>query len=106
MVARAPPVFLFSLAASVFSLFFFLRWCVCVGEFPIGRFLVEKLAVVRASKYLTFRILKRKSDSDEVAVKTWLFDRFPSAGVLRGSVSSAFLFLEILAWVGPFHPKQ
>ena len=76
------------------------------GEFPIGRFLVEKLAVVRAPKFWLFGFGEKKLISDEVAAKMWLFDRFPSAGVLRGNVSSAFLFLEILVWVGPFHPKQ
>ena len=74
------------------------------GEFPIGRFLVEKLAVVRAPKFSTFRILKRKSDSDEVAAKTWLFDRFPSAGVLRGSVSSAFFVSRAFSLGRAFSP--
>ena len=42
--------------------------------------------------------------TDEVAAKMWLFDRFPSAGVLQGSVSSAFLFLEIFSLGRAFSP--
>ena len=101
--ARATS-FLFSLAASVFSLFFLCAGvCVC-WRVPDRSVFGRKTGGSQGAEILTFRFWREKLISDEVAAKMWLFDRFLSAGGLRGSVSSAFLFLEIFSLGRAFSP--